>query len=117
MCALDYSTGLRPKRNDKSERQKTIATLQQDHDSESEEYKKVTDAVFTWGRPIDLGLDSGDKMKIAMDGPVDLGDLLVHIHLSPCLSMMIIYSSFSQISQLRSHEDISSFLGTFCTTF
>jgi len=47
MCALDYSTGLRPRRNDKSERQKTIATLQQDHDSESEEYKKVTDAVFT----------------------------------------------------------------------
>jgi len=48
---------------------------------------------------------------------VDWGGLLVHRQLSPCLSMMIIYSSFSQISQLKSREDISSFFGTFCTAF
>jgi len=52
--------------------------MQQDHESESEEYEKVTTTVFTPGRQIDLGSYSGDEMKIgdlgiATDGPINLG--------------------------------------------
>lgn len=57
------------------------ATLQQDHESESEEEEKVTTAGFTQGRPIDLGSNSDDERKIAalgiaVDGPIDLGSNL-----------------------------------------
>ena len=69
---------LRTKRNDRKERQKTTATMQQDHESILEEYEKVTVVGFTQGRPIDLGSDSSDERKIAAlgiaaDGPTDLG--------------------------------------------
>lgn len=46
---------LRPKRNDRNEKQKTTPTMQQDQKSKSEEDEKVTTASFARGRPINLG--------------------------------------------------------------
>lgn len=68
----------RPERNDRKGKQKVITTMLQNPDSKSEEDEKVTVIGFAWGRPIDLGSTSGDKMKfvafgIMARGPIKLG--------------------------------------------
>ena len=69
---------LRPKRDDRKERQKRAASMKQDQKFESEEDEKVTAAGVARGRPIDLGSDFGDERRITtlgitIDVPINLG--------------------------------------------
>ena len=55
---------LRPKRNNRKEKQKIVSTMQQDQESESEDDENITTIGFVGVGPINLGLESSDEMKI-----------------------------------------------------
>ena len=59
--------------NDRKEKQRTVANVKEDQESELEEDEEITTTGFVGAEPIDLGSDSAHEMKITTLGIVESG--------------------------------------------